>query len=396
MPDANPRRLSVDSTPDDVHAFWFGEGDLSSVAFLKAGWERWFFGRDLLFDIEQRSAGPLIARVAEGDLLSSAWATPRGELAKLLILDQFTRCAYRGTAQAVAHDALACACARRLVTSGGFDRLLPIERFFVCVALSHAEDRADSQLHVELAAWLTDGLPASTPTEVATRDAVRAYFDSLRGFPHEHFETIQRFGRFPHRNALLGRSSTAEEVAWLASPDCPGWACSQRRAILSYWDGRGLGDPVRFLLEFCLIPFDEDTVRSREGFEALKASGKLAFDQVPLLEIDGLQLVQTQAILRYVAGSKGLRGYTPADQGVADMVVNGILDARMPLITARFGADPQAALSKFESVTLPRLVRNVERILLAHDGGYICRGGLSYADVRISWFEPRRSYPISS
>ena len=140
---------------------------------------------------------------------------------------------------------------------------------------------------------------------------------------------------------------------------------------------------VRFLLEFCLIPFDERPVRDQPTFGALKASGVLAFGQVPLLEMDGLALVQTQAILRYVAGKKGLRGATAADEARADMAVNGIFDARMPLITARFGADPHAALAKFGAATLPKLCAHLESLLQTHSGPYLCEGGLTYADVAL-------------
>jgi uncharacterized protein (DUF924 family) len=68
----------------------------------------------------------------------------------------------------------------------------------------------DSKLHVDLAARLCSSLPAG--------HEVRDYFAKLKGFPLEHFETIERWSRFPHRNALLGRASTAEEIAFLKEP----------------------------------------------------------------------------------------------------------------------------------------------------------------------------------
>lgn len=238
--------LTADATPDDVLAFWFGTPniqDWNTRAYLQAGWAKWFFGKDVLFDITQRSSTSLIARAASAALDHDAgWCTARGLLARIILLDQFSRCAFRGTADAMAHDVLACRLARQLAEdASAFGSLLPVERFFVCLALSHSEDVADNRLHVELAARLADG---------ASQAEAKGFFHSLHGFPHEHFETIQRFGRFPHRNTLLGRMSTDAEAAWLASPSCPGWARSQRRALLTYWDGRGLGDPVGFLLEF--------------------------------------------------------------------------------------------------------------------------------------------------
>ena len=205
--------VAVDAGPDDVLTFWFGTADAAcknTVEYLQDGWRRWFFGKDLMFDIVQRNSTPLIEKVADPSFSLAVWQTKRGVLARILLLDQFTRCAYRGTAQALAHDELACKLARQLATGdGGYQALLPVERFFVCLALSHAESLADSKLHVELAATLADGLSAGSPEHAA----VNGYFGSLNGFPNEHFETIRRFGRFPHRNVLLGRPSTAEEIA---------------------------------------------------------------------------------------------------------------------------------------------------------------------------------------
>jgi len=206
--------MSLDPTtsPDDVLIFWFGaaaDGDKNTVVYLQNGWKRWFMGQDLLFDLVQHSSKELIARAAgQGPLpagpLGLEWTTSRGKLARILLLDQFTRVAFRGTAQAFAHDELACDLARSLAREG-FDELLPVERFFVALALSHAENLQDSKLHVDLAVRLCSSLPAG--------HEVRDYFANLKGFPHEHFETIERFGRYPHRNALLGRSSTAAEEA---------------------------------------------------------------------------------------------------------------------------------------------------------------------------------------
>ena len=138
--------------------------------------------------------------------------------------------------------------------------------------------------------------------------------------------------------AVLGRGSTDEEREWLASDECPGWARSQSAAeqtTLTYWHGRGLGDPIRFLLEFAGVQYNEKFVRSKAQFQSLKDAGALAFGQVPLLETGGLLVVQTQAILRHIAREKSLLGATATEAAMADMVVNAVLDCRMGLITAR-------------------------------------------------------------
>ena len=348
------------SSSSGVLRFWFGEAG-TTCDYFDAHWPRWFGGRDVLFDVAQRASVTLIRALA-GSSPDATWDSPRGKLARIIALDQFSRCAFRGTPEAFAHDKIACRLARELAESGAFDELLPVERFFVCVALSHAEDAADNQLHVELAARIGAGAPAD----------VAAFFASLNGFPHEHAECIKRFGRFPHRNALLGRESRPEELAWLRADDCPGWARSQRPATLTYWRGRGLGDPVRFLLEFALVPFDEVHVDSAEAFAALKSGQKLAFGQVPLLEIDGLCLVQTQAILRHVARKKGLEGATARAKALADMVVNAVMDARQMLITAHFqDGGPADALASFGAGPLPRLCGELEAVLAQQTGPYI-------------------------
>ena len=72
--------------------------------------------------------------------------------------------------------------------------------------------------------------------------------------------------RFPHRNKILGRDSTPEEVAWLNSAERPGWASSQECSVFRYWDGRGMGDQVRFVLEFAGHPYDEVNLTTRHQF----------------------------------------------------------------------------------------------------------------------------------
>jgi hypothetical protein len=168
-----------------------------------------------------------------------------------------------------------------ILTKSVFCRLQPVR----------PTDKDKGDADVELAGRIANGAPPE----------VEAFFTELPGFPNEHFQCIQRFGRFPSRNHLLGRETSPAEEAWLSSEDCPGWARSQQVATLVYWSGRGLGDQVRFLLEFTMTPYAEEGVDTAEAFGALKASGELAFGQVPLLRLDGLRLVQTQAIMRHLA-----------------------------------------------------------------------------------------------
>jgi uncharacterized protein (DUF924 family) len=128
-----------------------------------------------------------------------AWrATPEGRLAEVLVLDQFSRNVYRDTARAFAQDALALALAQELVASG-LDRSLPVaQRGFAYMPYMHSES---ALVHAQaLTVFAQPGLE-----------------DTLR-FELRHKAIIDRFGRYPHRNALLGRSSTPEELAFLSEP----------------------------------------------------------------------------------------------------------------------------------------------------------------------------------
>jgi uncharacterized protein (DUF924 family) len=128
-----------------------------------------------------------------------AWrATPEGRLAEVLVLDQFSRNVYRDTARAFAQDALALALAQELVASGQ-DRSLPLaQRSFVYMPYMHSES-------------------ALVHTQAVTLFAQPGMEDTLR-FELRHKDIIDRFGRYPHRNALLGRTSTAQELAFLKEP----------------------------------------------------------------------------------------------------------------------------------------------------------------------------------
>jgi uncharacterized protein (DUF924 family) len=178
-------------------AFWFADGPDT--------WRQAWFQRDDGFDAACRDGfGGLVAPAREGAL--DAWATaPGGALALLLLLDQFPRNLHRGSALAFASDAHARAIARRAVLAEGFDRALtPMQRIFCYLPFEHGEALADQDLSVALFEGLRD-IPAM------------ARPGGTIDYAWRHREVILRFGRFPHRNAALGRDTTAGEAAWLAA-----------------------------------------------------------------------------------------------------------------------------------------------------------------------------------
>jgi uncharacterized protein (DUF924 family) len=171
--------------PGQVLDFWFQRE--------RKAW----FAKDVHFDTEIRSRFlPLYELAASGGL--AAWMQePKSSLALVIVLDQFPRNMFRGTARAFAADPVALEAARSLVERGWDKAFSADERTFAYLPFEHSEALADQRRACELMQPLG---------EEVYRYAVR------------HKEIIERFGRFPHRNAALGRESTPAEIAFLATP----------------------------------------------------------------------------------------------------------------------------------------------------------------------------------
>lgn len=179
--------------------FWFGPPRSPSRFQPRDIW----FKTDPAFDAQCREKfGVLRERAADGDCAD--WALEAEPcLALVLLLDQFPRNLFRGSAKAFATDASAREAAR-LALGRGFDRSLPATwRQFIYLPFEHSEDLADQELSVRLAAGLA-------------RDPA---FARALDYAQRHQAIVARFGRFPHRNAALGRTSTPEEEAFLKEPN---------------------------------------------------------------------------------------------------------------------------------------------------------------------------------
>lgn len=168
----------------------------------------WFHGgADVDADLRARFEG-LVARAARGEL--DGWdATVRGRLARVIVLDQFPRNIDRGTAKAFAHDATALALAREALARGDDRQLSPAEAMFLYTALTHSEDAADVRRAVEGL-----GVLITRCTHRQQKSAKAWRVSALK-----HLHLLERFGRYPHRNAALGRESTPTEEAFLAHPE---------------------------------------------------------------------------------------------------------------------------------------------------------------------------------
>ena len=169
--------------PDDILAFW-----------REAGSERWYT-KDAAFDADvQRQFLGLWQQAAAGEL--SAWeATDNGALALVIILDQFPRNMFRDDAKAFSTDPQALAVAARAIARGADARIEPVLLEFLYMPFMHSEQMCDQQRCVELF------------RNTGNTDNI--------GYAQDHAEIVRRFGRFPHRNRILGRTTTPEEQAFL-------------------------------------------------------------------------------------------------------------------------------------------------------------------------------------
>lgn len=188
--------MAMDGLAREVLQFWFGDGEEYGRRH-----KRWF-EKDPAFDakVKSRFEGLLAELVAGGH---RDWRDEAPTcLAYIVVADQFSRNIFRGSLRAFAADPLALAAAHKALERGFDKTMLPVERLFFYLSFEHSETLADQ----ELACELTRPLAAFPETD-----------DTLR-YAEAHRAIIARFGRFPHRNAILGRPSTPEEIEFLKQP----------------------------------------------------------------------------------------------------------------------------------------------------------------------------------
>lgn len=187
---------------DTVLTFWFGSatGQDPSAETQK----RWWTKSDEFDATVRETFGDLHASLMSG--ASSEWQdTPRGCLARVIVFDQFSRNMFRNTAEAFASDPLAVATTDRILEREMLTELGLHEQLFALMPLMHAESRERQAQSVKQ----FEALAARCPDESFVRNVDYAY---------RHKRIIDRFGRYPHRNAIVGRDSTAEELAFLEEP----------------------------------------------------------------------------------------------------------------------------------------------------------------------------------
>jgi uncharacterized protein (DUF924 family) len=189
--------------PDDILQFWFGDAS-ETPAQAESRLSLWFEGSPEVDERIRERFGAAVAAAARGE--HDPWGhAPRPALALVVLLDQFPRNIWRGTSRAFAQDPQALGVARQAVAAGFLYELAPIERPFLTLPYQHAESLAAQRESVRLCREIA----ATAPPEW------RAILETFPHYAERHLEIIARFGRFPHRNALLGRASTPEEKAYL-------------------------------------------------------------------------------------------------------------------------------------------------------------------------------------
>lgn len=174
----------LDTGAKRVLDFWFAE---------HTG-EDWFGGRQA-FDVAVRIAFAATLDRAQRSELWEWRSTPRGRVAEIIVLDQFARQLHRGSARAFASDTMALALAQELVALGGMEGLSADERIFALMPYMHSESLAVHEVAIPLFERWTD--------------------ENTLEYERKHFDVISRFGRYPMRNAALGRASTPAERAYI-------------------------------------------------------------------------------------------------------------------------------------------------------------------------------------
>ncbi|MFT2110408.1 DUF924 family protein [Marinomonas sp. 2405UD68-3] len=175
-------------TPDTILSFWFDE--------LKP--TQWWV-KDVELDRVIKTRFLKVHQSANQCELFSWRQSAKGRLAEILILDQFSRNIFRDTPRAFASDALALILAQEAISLGAHTELNPIERNFLYMPFMHSESLLIHDVAVTL----------------FTENGIQSNID----FEHQHRNIIQQFGRYPHRNSVLGRTSTETELAFLSQPN---------------------------------------------------------------------------------------------------------------------------------------------------------------------------------
>lgn len=193
-------------TAETILEFWFGPSPDDPAVPTER--DKLWWSKNKATDDEIRRRFEICVIMAVSDQLNDWLATARGRLALIILTDQFPRNIYRDTAQAFSCDEKALTCCIEGLEQKVDRELRPIERLFFYLPLEHAEHMEQQDLSVKCFSDLVSTVPAHQ----------QDIFEEYLNYAVRHRQIIERFGRFPHRNKLLGRESTVAELTFLAEP----------------------------------------------------------------------------------------------------------------------------------------------------------------------------------
>jgi uncharacterized protein (DUF924 family) len=190
--------MMISEHATEILEFWFGNPQAADYGKSRSVW----FQKDEAFDQLLRDRFlPLYQQAAAG-LLEFWQGDAQSCLALMILLDQFPRNLFRNTSQAFATDPQALTTAKYAIAQGYDQSLLPVQRWFIYLPFEHSESREEQARSLQLWEQLREDPDSASAIDYA----------------HRHADVIQRFGRFPHRNQILGRPGTVEELEFLKQP----------------------------------------------------------------------------------------------------------------------------------------------------------------------------------
>ena len=197
--------MSALPSPEDILDFWIA--DAGTPDGLKAQSKKWFNGGKAFDEELEAKFLPLLETLSAGPL-AEVWAArgAKGRLAAIIVLDQMSRNIFRGSPRAFAQDRLALHLCKEGLEQGEDEGLAEAERVFFYLSLEHSEALDDQDWSVAVFTALAN----------TARDGFSDYVKTTLDYAHQHRDAIRQFGRFPHRNKVVGRQSTPEELEWLA------------------------------------------------------------------------------------------------------------------------------------------------------------------------------------
>lgn len=193
-------------SPETVHAFWFGSS-AAAPEVLTSHAPLWFNGGEAFDRLLTAQFQPLLETLSAGPLAHD-WSArgARQRLSAIIVLDQMSRNIFRGSPRAFAQDLLALTLCKAGLEKGEDQALSETERVFFYLPLEHSEALEDQHRSVDLFEALAR----------ESSEPFRAFTENTLDYARQHLDAVARFGRFPHRNAAVGRVSTNEEREWLA------------------------------------------------------------------------------------------------------------------------------------------------------------------------------------